>query len=179
MELSPAVISKLPLGLLGFFGIKNGGQYPSTIGNVILPHLDMADILAANYHERLGLQSLITATGFNNSTVVATTLPAIVPASELWYLSHASIVSSTLAGDAVVYTPVVRNTQSGSASASTRALGDQRTQAASQLQVHPLTFVNGTRWLVPGDQIGIWTTSFTLATGINLSIQLGITRFPF
>jgi len=179
VALSPAVISKLPLGLLGFFGIKNGGQYPQTVGQVIVPQLDMGELLAANYHERLGLQSLVTATGFTQSTIVATGGNAIVPASELWYVMHASMVASTLAGDAVVYTPVVRNTQSGSASASTRALGAQQTQGAGLLTVHPLTFENGSRWFVPGDSFGIWTTSFTLVTGINLSMQLGITRFPF
>lgn len=178
--LTPAVISKLPLGLLGFFGIKNGGQYPQTVGNVILPQLDMGEMLAANYHERLGTNIAVAAIGFTALNVVATGLPAVVPQAELWHVMNATAITFTGIGDAITYVPTVRNSQSGSASNYHRALAYEITQAASLNRQTPCTFDNGSRWLVPGDQLGLWVSALTNASGtVQAGVQIAITRFPF
>ena len=37
----PGNISTVPVGLLGLLGIKNDGEYPGFLGNVMQPQLDM------------------------------------------------------------------------------------------------------------------------------------------
>lgn len=176
--LTPAVISKLPLGLLGFFGIKNGGQYPQSIGEVIVPTLGMADMLAANYRELVTVAP-IAALGFVTANLSGGAVPAVVPAGELWWVSAVSVFSFTGAGDSISGSLEVRNNQTGSPSVWHRALSPLITQAASITALHPGTHIDGL-WLSPGDTIGFWYAAVTNATGTaQMSAQLAITRFPF
>lgn len=176
--LTPAVISKLPLGLLGFFGIKNGGQYPQTIAEVIAPTLEMDGMLAANYRELIAV-SPIAALGFVTANIGASGLPAVVPASELWWVQAVSVLAFTGAGDSFTGTIELRNTQSGSASQWHRALSSPITQGANLSTLHPGTHVDGF-WASPGDTFGIWYAAATNASGTaQMSINLSLTRFPF
>ena len=174
--LTPAVISKLPLGLLGFFGIKNGGQYPQSINPTIAPTLDMAPILSANYRE-LVFVAPIAALGFVTANLNGGALPGAVPAGELWYVQAASVFAFTGVGDAITGTLEVRNSTTGLASAWHRALSSVITVGASTTQLHPgISDV----WLTPGDTIGFWYSAATNASGTaQMSAQLAINRFPF
>ena len=178
--LSAAVISRLPLGLLGFFGIKNGGQYPQTIGNVILPQLEMQGILHANYHENLGSTTGaggITALGFKQLNDTVTGLPLIVPASELWFVGCVTAVVFTGVGDSFTGTLMVRATQAGSASAWNRAVSDEITAVASQGRNLP---AQRDFWLAPGDQIGAHISAFVNASGTaQLAWNFELTRYTF
>ena len=174
--LSPAVVSKVPAGLLGFFGIKNGGQYPQSVVPTIAPVLDLAGILAANYNENFSVPC-IAALGFVTGNVLATGLPAVVPASELWWVSALSQNSFTGVGDAMTWSVEARGTQAGSASVWHRCLSNEFTQAASLNRILP---AEGGVWLQPGDTIGCWFSAATNASGnAQVSIQLKVTRFPF
>ena len=176
--LSPAVISKLPLGLLGFFGIKNGGQYPQSIGDTIVPTLGMGDMLAANYRELVTVAP-IAALGFVTANLSGGALPAVVPASELWWVQSVSVMSFTGVGDSISGSMEARNNQTGGASVWHRALSPLITQAASLTALHPGTHTDGL-WLSPGDTIGFWYAAVTNASGTaQMSGQLSIVRFPF
>lgn len=176
--LTPAVVSKLPLGLLGFFGIKNGGQYPQSLVPTIAPTLDMAGILVANYNENLSVP-VAAAIGFQTANILASGLPAIVPASELWWVSALSVQSFTGVGDSMTYSVELRGTQAGSASQWHRALSAEITQAASLNRLLPGVHVGGF-WAQPGDTFGCWFSAATNASGTaTASIQLKVTRFPF
>lgn len=90
-------ISKLPLGLLGFLGIKNGGQYPRNLGATYDPSFDMLPLLVgANFEELNFAQNAVAAAG--NAGSFST--PVQVPQTEVWYVSLASIRSFTGAGEA-------------------------------------------------------------------------------
>ena len=175
--LTPAVISKLPLGLLGFFGIKNGGQYPQSIVPDIQPVLDLADQLAANYRE-LVFVAPIAALGFVTANLNGSAAtPGAVPAGELWFVQAASVFAFTGVGDSFTGTLEVRNSTTGLASAWHRALSNTITLAASTTQLHP--GISGV-WLSPGDTIGFWYSAATNASGTaQMSAQLSIVRFPF
>lgn len=54
----PAPLNRQPLGLLDFFGIKNGGEYPLELGRVVVPQLD-----ALPFYENAGETVYGTATG--------------------------------------------------------------------------------------------------------------------
>jgi len=178
--LTPAVLSKLPLGLLGFFGIKNGGQYPQSLGNVVLPQLDVLPLLQANYHENLAGGAGaggITAIGFKQMLDPATTVAVIVPAAEIWYVNNITGTLFTGVGDSFTGSLVVRSRQNGSASNWHRSVSEQFTQAANLFSLF-----QGQRevWLSPGDELGVWTTAFVNASG-NLGVgwQFEVTRFVF
>lgn len=176
--LTPAVISKLPLGLLGFFGIKNGGQYPQTIDPVITPSLELGAMLAANYNEMIAVPCL-AALGFVTGNILATGLPAVVPSSELWWCSNVSVFAFTGVGDSMTATVELRNTQTSSASAWHRALTNEFTQAASLSKLHPGVVTDGF-WMQPGDTFGTHFSAMVNASGTaTSSIQAKITRFPF
>lgn len=181
--LTPAVISKLPLGLLGFFGIKNGGQYPQSLAPFIQPTMRMEGILQANYHDNVGSTTGaggITATGFKQllDTLPGSGLPLIVPAGELWFVKDVTAVAFTGAGDSFTGSLVVRNTQTGVGSNFHRAVSAEIVQAASQFRQLPGVLTDF--WLQPGDQIGAWITAFVNAsTTASLGWNFQRTVFPF
>lgn len=178
--LSPAVLSKLPLGLLGFFGIKNGGQYPQSLGTVISPTLEQLPILAANYHLNFAMSSTAPIVGFTAATNLSTGFPSVVPSGELWYVSALSFRIFTGAGDSITVTPQVRGQQASAPAGNTwdLATGPMTTQAASLNTLHP-----GSRsgfWLAPGDTFGIWCTALVNASGnTQVSQQVQVSVFPF
>ena len=176
--LSPAVISKVPGGLLGFFGIKNGGQYPQSIAAFIQPTLELGPMLAANYHENLAT-SPIAAVGFVTTTFTVGGLAAVVPASEIWWVSALSIQTFTGVGDAITGSAEIRSTQTGGASVWHRAVSPEFTQGASLTRTLPGLLGDGI-WCTPGDTFGFWYSAVTNASGTaQTSMQLKVTRFPF
>jgi hypothetical protein len=175
--LSPAVISKLPIGLLGFFGIKNGGQYPQSIVPAIQPTLELGPILAANYNESIAVPCT-AALGFVTGNILASGLAAVVPASELWWVSAVSVQTFTGAGDSFTGALELRAQQTGGASVWHRALSPEYTQGASLTRTLPGSQPDGF-WAQPGDTFGVWYSAVTNATGTaTMSVQLRITRFP-
>jgi len=181
-DINPQGLSKLPLGLLGFFGIKNGGQYPQQVAGFHQPVIDTTGLLQAAYGERIvvSISAGFVANSFLQGNVVATGLAAAVPAGETWAVWAASFGVFTGAGDAWLGSPAVKSFQTGSGSSWTRILRDPVTQAAS-LTTLQTTIVQGDHawlWLTPGDQIGFNIQTFTNASAtLTPSIHLGILRF--
>lgn len=81
-ELTPPVISRLPLGLLGFLGIKSGGKYPENLAGQIAPIWELQPHMAGVHGiEVFDVAVPITGLNFNPSTIV-------VPQTEVWYIAH-------------------------------------------------------------------------------------------
>ncbi len=176
MALTPAVLSKLPLGLLGFFGIKNGGQYPQTLGEVIVPQLDMLELLAANYCERISAAVAVNAIGFAQAVEIGSGLNCIVPDAQVWYVPKYTIGALTGAGESVTFTGMVQHTQSGTASNWYHAMTEALTLGASGNIYAPAAPGAG-KWFGPGSRFGFWTAS--VAGPVDLTSSLEIVRFPF
>lgn len=175
--LVPRGLSKLPMGLLGFFGIKNGGDYPQAIRADFQPVLDLHQLLAVNYRELITVAP-IAALGFVTANIGGGSVPAVVPAGENWFISSVSVLSFTGVGDTITGTVELRNQQSGSASVWHRALTAEFTQGASLTKLHPGIHSEGL-WAGPGDTVGFWYSAVTNASGTaQASAQLAITRFP-
>jgi len=91
-----SALYRLPLGLLGFFGIKDQGEYPSAVAKTISPTLEMLEWLA-----RANANTFIT-----DSTAVYTTNGQkrtsgglwIVPAGEAWLLNGCTGQTTVAAG---------------------------------------------------------------------------------
>ena len=176
--LTPPVISKLPLGLLGFFGIKNGGQYLQTLGNTIAPTMEMLELLAVNYHTNHVYIASPNAPGWHQATVAVAGVPQRVPAGEMWYISACSMHLSTGVGDSITLgAPAVRGTQYGLNAAFYRVLAPPFSMGASENHMRPTD--QHEFWMEPNDELGFWVQAATLASSIIVTIQVKVTRFPF
>jgi hypothetical protein len=95
--LTAPVISKLPLGLLDFLGIKSGGRYPDSLGNVLTPVWDM-ERFQEIFDER---------TAFDVTTTIGVAalnfLPwnIVVPQTELWLVKQINGFLQTDAAETV------------------------------------------------------------------------------
>lgn len=98
--LPPPQIQRIPQGLLGFFGIKNGGQPPNKLSSelvVTLPALewyllDDGEILSGSNALALGYTAFIS-----------------VPDGEYWYVHHCCVTSAPGAGQTILCRPAVHN----------------------------------------------------------------------
>jgi hypothetical protein len=138
-QVSPAVISRLPLGLLGFLGLKNGGAFPQNIERLIRTTLDQLGFLVANHSEGLTFNYSITGTG---DFIFFT-----VPSGEVWYVDRFSFGISTSA--AQTFGGVIRHSLPGTSYIG--FLAAELTLAVSQ-------FGNsnaGNFWIGPGQTLGV------------------------
>lgn len=83
-----AVINKLPLGWLGFFGIKNGGRYPEEASSVLSPTWDMAQLYL--YTNAIISSDLLSASAVGSLTFKT------VPNGEVWAVLLQAAQSATL-----------------------------------------------------------------------------------
>jgi hypothetical protein len=86
----PAAINKVPGGLLGFLGIKNGGENPTQLEPLLRTSVDLWPMYLASYAE------------FNRSTFSANIgFPSTgqsVPQGEFWWILDHSITNSAALG---------------------------------------------------------------------------------
>lgn len=85
-------INRLPWGLLGFLGIKNGGEYPQTLAQQLVPVWDLKELYLEGASVLAGTASTVGATGY-----VAHLSP---PPGEVWQVYDFQIVAACGAGEA-------------------------------------------------------------------------------
>ena len=155
-----SAINRLPLGLLGFLGIKNGGRYPQDLGAQLNPTWDLSPLYYNGNSESRADVLAIAALG---SQAFFT-----VPTGEAWVVLLASAATGTLGAGVTI------------------ELGLQTTDAASlvTIAVSPMSGARtvGARcavnladpiYLGPGSTFGINCTQLT-AGPVNVTLA---TRF--
>jgi hypothetical protein len=166
-------VTKLPLGLLGFLGIKTGGQYPSELLGSYQPVLDLLPLLIGANFEDLnpGLTPLPAAGNAGSFSAGFAT-----PQTEVWI--------STLFGARVT---------TGGGEAWTGFLALRRFPVSSPSVVHPLSdlytvgastgsfplstkYVGWPMVIGPGDELCIFTVSMTGNPQVRGHLRFG--RFP-
>lgn len=165
MALSP--ISKLPLGILGMFGIKSLGRYPNALEESLALRLEAIGLYAAAHGEDL-FTSLINITALNNnvSTIV-------VPQTEIWYVSTVSTflfsnVTGTATGRAALIT--------GGAGINVVLGSNQSVTAGTQSMFGGPPVSTNPFWADPGATFGFWVDAFTNTPQYRLNLR--ILRFP-
>lgn len=89
-------INRLPLGVLGFLGIKNGGRYPDQ------PTTNLAWVWSLEDFYLGANSEFVTAT--INPAALGSVNALTVPAGELWFVSNYGVGSGTLgAGQSLQY----------------------------------------------------------------------------
>lgn len=88
-------INRQPQGILGFLGIKNGGQNPDTVATQLAPVWRYDDWYLNTNTELLSLSGQVNATGgwifFD------------VPSDRVWWVSNFDVFVSTGVGEAIRY----------------------------------------------------------------------------
>jgi hypothetical protein len=157
------VVNRLPLGLLSFLGIQNGGKYPDTLLSALAPVLDLGDQYVNTNREYLTASVAVNA--------LASSTFHTVPTGQWWYVSHSSLFTATLgAGQAY-----------GGVLSLLDAAGIVTTMLSGSVPAVSgagAVFVNQARnfWAGPGERIGVYTTH--LAAGpVNTGVSLAFARF--
>ena len=73
-------INRIPGGLLGFLGIKNGGRNPDALSNVLVPQLDLTEVYLRTNYVLARIDTTVAAVGFTGA--------GTVPAGQAWYVSN-------------------------------------------------------------------------------------------
>jgi len=162
--LTPPIISKLPLGLLDFLGIKTGGRYPDQLASFLQPTWDL-ERYQTIWDERntFDVASPITALNLNTSTIV-------VPNTELWLVHQFNGFLQTDAAEAVAATLAWVD------SYNFVNLASGVTILAASQQRH-VSGANGTSFLVgPGSIFG-WLCDQITGASIVAQVFVRYTRF--
>lgn len=91
-ELTGPVISRLPYGLLGFLGLKNGGQFPRSLEPALQTIFDQLGPLVGSHAEASTFSTTVNAVSY---TVLFT-----VPNGEVWYLDNYACYVTAGVGEA-------------------------------------------------------------------------------
>jgi hypothetical protein len=151
--------SKLPLGLLGFLGIKNGGQYPRQLLTEYRPTLDLMGLLiGANFQE--ANPALTTAPATGNAGSFST--PFVCPQTEIWLVTLACVRMTTAAGETGSGYMAMRRFPVTSPNV-VHALSDQLGVTASNTAIPALLKYPPPLIMGPGDEI-VWFATLTTGT---------------
>jgi len=160
--ISPPSINRVPQGLLGFLGIKNGGQYPSALSNTLAPTFDLGECYANTNREYQTASIAVNALGQTNFHTA--------PIGQYWWVQHASLFTATI-GAGAAYAGVLCMID---ASGLVTTMLSTVTPAAGPGAVY--TSQARDFWLLPGESLGVYTTGLTLGP-INTGVSLSFARF--
>lgn len=151
-----ASISKLPLGILGFLGIKNGGAYPRTLGDAYAPTLDLLNMLAGVHAEEVHVaNAALPAAGATGSF----STPMVVPFDQVWLLIAGGIRITTGVGEA--WSGIIGTRQFATPSPNNVVpISDTIASIAASSFVH-LRAAALPMWLTPGFEVCVQTNTLT------------------
>jgi hypothetical protein len=168
LRLSLPAISKLPLGLLDFLGIKNFGRYPTSLADFIQPVWDMLEhTSAANLTGTADTATALVGVNFNPGSGLV-----LVPQDELWYVPAygSSAQFATAAGEALTAQFAMNATTNLGGS---RILGERIVLAASQRLRSNSEIAY---FAPPGTIFGAWVDSLTGAPTVQLRVAFARMR---
>lgn len=139
-------INRTPLGLLGFLGIKNSGQYPQRLTGELVPTWDLAQLYLNASAQYAQVVTTVNATGY---------VPLFaVPNNETWWVTDYSMDIATGAAESWQGT-IGRATPNN---ISQVRLRDERTLAASTWAVLAAP-VTDHLICSPGENLGVLTNA--------------------
>jgi len=154
-----ASINKLPFGLLGFLGLKNGGQNPSDLSNILSPVIDLADLYYGTNKQLFRVQANVTAIGFNAL--------ATVPNDEVWYVIGAACNSNAVLGAGVSLRGAMAYAAIDGAAFNVVPLGEYASMTVGEVW-YSAAVLGRPLVLAPGSQLGVYCT-FIAAGPVNVA----------
>jgi len=160
-------INRSPSGLLSFFGIKNTGRNPQSIGDTLAPTLELVPWYLSQNSESISFTGPVAAVGFNPGFFN-------VPENETWAVIGCTVNSQAALGAGVVITlggGWIRNLNL-SIVAPLTTLGPRSTTGQVAAAWSPV----GTVEFVPsGARIGVYVTEIA-AGPVNTTMNLTVVR---
>lgn len=147
----PPPLQRPPTGLLGFFGIKNGGKNPGSLGDVLLPTFRTREIYEASNFQFFNQRTFLGG-------VPAFIFNLTVPQGELWHVLFYNVLVTTFAGDAFSGYVGYRDTPTSLTGPMSPSITLGANSAAS-------TFVPQDLWLTSGESLGVQESVSTNASG--------------
>lgn len=171
----PTPINKLPDGLLGFLGIKNGGQAPAALPPILSPTIDLTGWYLRSYLTRAKLTAGPPAVGSISQVGVTA-----VPAGETWYVHRFSASVNIPAGDAIRFSIGLSQAQ-GFAPDDYESLAVNQTSTGltGSAALEWTVASCGDFWLRPGEQLAIMTLAKTGAGAPTLRTFVNYVSLPF
>lgn len=150
MIIDPPPVNRQPTGLLGYFGIKNGGRNPQHLSEELSPGLDLLDWYL-NTAPQFAQTAGTTAAGVSAITVSP-------PQGEAWFVTHYGVWCDTGVGETVGALFIIRFDFTNNV---TIPVTDSINCPASSTTVRAL---GGPQWLMPGEKLGYgaWTVVGTV-----------------
>lgn len=158
-RLPPPPLNVQPAGLLDFFQVKNGGEYPQILGTVLQPVLEMREHYFQTNGEYSDITGTAVATGDNSRVILSA-------AGNFWryfnYLSWEFVPLNALdafIGWPALFSPNAQNarmlpfTPVSQDTASVRSYW----RAPADATLRPVAgCVDGGFWVPPGFGVGLW-----------------------
>lgn len=162
VELSPPTLNRIPNGLLGFLGIKNGGSNPAQLSQVLGAGFELFDWYVQTNREYF-------RTGINLAALGQTTF-FTVPNGEWWFVCHASLVTSALGAGQTLQAGISFTDASGVRTIMVGNPPPSRTVGQ--------VFACDSRdfWMGPGDTIGPYVTEIAAGPIVAPVLTLAVAR---
>lgn len=151
-------INRLPLGLLGFLGIKNGGRYPQDLADVLAPTWDLSQLYLNTNSET---RSDVVALNALGSQAFVT-----VPTGEAWIVLLASAATGTLGAGVTFEIGLQTTDAAGLVTIAVSPMSGARTvgQRVAVSLPQPILLGPGSTFGVNVTQLAAGPVSTTLAT---------------
>jgi len=161
-------VTQYPAGLLDLLKVRDRGQMPSDLAQVVGANVDLTPFYLLNIREvRSDTQPGPTSGGFN---VCNTAGNLNVPAGEIWYV-HSYLVAATLdAGETIELAAAIRLPGNVNQQVGAYYRGVAATQSlASSFAIKPF-------WAPPGADFGCLISALTVAPAITVVAGAQISR---
>lgn len=156
-------INRVPYGLLGFLGIKNGGRNPSTIADYVQPAWDLSELYLQTNSEFFSVGGSVNALGYNVGFSSST--------AEVTWVHGFSVLSSTLTAGQSLIAGIMVADQNGITGVAYETVLTASPAVGSRM----LLALDRPVILSPGQQIGFNVTSIA-AGPINYTAAIRVTR---
>ena len=155
-------INKLPLGLLGFLGIKNGGRYPEELSNILSGTWDLGPLYLDTNSEN---SSAVLAIAGIGSQAFFT-----VPVGQAWWVRYGSAATGTLGAGQTIQLGLQTTDAAGLVTTAINQMSQSRTvgqRCATALERDVI--------LGPGATFGINCTEL-VAGPVNVTVAIRFAR---
>ena len=156
-------INKLPLGWLGFLGIKNGGEYPQDASTVLSPTWDMTNLYSYGNAE--------IANDNQNTSVLGNVSLTTVPNGETWLVLDQSATTGDLTAGQTIEFCTNWTDPAQLVNIETGYMNGSRTTPG-----RCIALVNRPYFATPGSRMGVTVTQIA-AGPINVRLKTRFARF--
>lgn len=160
-------------GWLGLLDAKVGGFTPADTEDRVRPTLGTYPFLYAQVRELVtgGTGTIAsTAEGFNP---VAT---LVVPDNEIWFVEHATVTGTILAGDEAIVAPSVQIRSRSLGIKKDILLGTPNAPGSVTFAHQPAAILTKTFIALPGDEFGVWAVLLDYAVAVEFTLSMLIAR---